>query len=656
MIDGMTRGLHDSCMARIGSYSRGRDESRYVLHWLWMLAAVCCLSAQTPAAVLTHRYSFDGDTTDSVGGADGILEGNASIQNGAVVLDGQGSFVKLPNDLFTNYSSATYELWFVDRGVNSIGALLYSFAGPKGGINYYLTGQGATYLNSNGVTNRITLEVPVIGGTNHLVFIQDSSSGASIYANGKLLSSGSPIFGPINIGSTTNDCIGGGGGISTASYFTGRILEFRTYQGDLSSLDVAVSDALGPDQVLSDPGALQDIRLAGPSVVEPGALVPAQIFADYANVSNVDLSQQGNVKYYSDNTNIIAVPVGTNVLQSLLTNGTANITAVWNGLSNTLAITVAVPQDVTLLHRYSFSEQAADWVVHDSIGTANGRLYGSAGQVGFSGAGELAMTGYPATGSYAALPRHLISALGEVSFEAWVTWSPGNVALGYGSGGWQRIFDIGTTSGTQGSRYIFLTPATDNVSFTTKSVLHTAITLSDNGHETPRLNWTNYLPTNVLSHVAVTYSPAKGVMKMYLNGVPVASGTATIPLSGILDTHCWLGRSLFSVDPYYNGSFDEFRIYQGLLSDADVAADYAAGPDAVGVDYILRSYPGTNGITITWGPSAGALTLETSPAIGTAANWTPVSSSQTSFQNGRYTTTVPIMEDAPAAYFRLHAK
>jgi hypothetical protein len=117
------------------------------------------------------------------------------------------------------------------------------------------------------------------------------------------------------------------------------------------------------------------------------------------------------------------------------------------------------------------------------------------------------------------------------------------------------------------------------------------ITTSGNGAETPRLNWTNVLPTNVPAFVAVTYSPVRGVMKMYLNGVPVSSGTATIPLSGIIDINNWLGKSQFSADPYFYGSYDEFRIYSGLLSDTDVAADYAAGPDSVGVDYTLHCYP-----------------------------------------------------------------
>jgi hypothetical protein len=142
-------------------------------------------------------------------------------------------------------------------------------------------------------------------------------------------------------------------------------------------------------------------------------------------------------------------------------------------------------------------------------------------------------------------------------------------------------------------------------------------------------------------------------MKMYLNGVLVASGTATIPLSGIIDTNCWLGRSLFSVDPYFYGSYHEFRIYSGLLSDSDVAADYAAGPDVVGVDYVLHCFAISNSVEITWGPSAASLNLESSPTLGAGASWSPVSVVP-SFGNGRFKSTIPISADA--AFFRLRSQ
>jgi hypothetical protein len=340
--------------------------------------------------------------------------------------------------------------------------------------------------------------------------------------------------------------------------------------------------------------------------------------------------------------------------------GKANITAIWQGFSNTVTVMVGVPQDIALIHRYGFNEKTNDWIVHDSVGWANGRLFfqlqlGSSGppNAAFTGNGEMKLIGYPSpfSGAYVALPSGLISSLSEVSIEAWITWTPGNVALGYGSGGWQRIFDLGNQLNGQGVSYLFLTPATDNVSFSTKSLLHTAITTNLNIRETPRLNWTNILTTNVMSFVAVTYSPARKVMKMYLDGVPVASGTASIPLSGIIDTNNWLGRSQFSTDPYFSGNYNEFRIYSGLLSDADVAADYAAGPDAVGVDFVLHDYAASNSLTITWGPSATNLVLQSSPVLGAGAVWNPVPTPPV-LQNGRWSVIVPLTGDA--AYFRMH--
>ena len=38
----------------------------------------------------------------------------------------------------------------------------------------------------------------------------------------------------------------------------------------------------------------------------------------------------------------------------------------------------------------------------------------------------------------------------------------------------------------------------------------------------------------------------------------------------------WLGRSLYAVDPYFVGSYDEFRIYNRALSEVEVAELYCS--------------------------------------------------------------------------------
>lgn len=620
------------------------------------------LPTLTHAAVLSHRYSFDVDASDSVGGADGTLQGNAVVANGSLNLDGTNSSVQLPNDLFTNYSSISFEVWYADAPVSNPSNELYHFSGPQGGMNYLLYGQGSQAVGSS--ANTVILPTPAVGGTNHLIWAEDAvAQTAWIYINGALAGYRTNFTNtPVMIGSTSTNYIGAGSTNNAVSNFKGSILEFRTYQGALSALDAAVLDAFGPDQPPSDPGTLQAVRIVVRSPTGPGALFRAGVFADFSNVTNVNISTQPDLILGSDNTNVIAITPDQRL--KTVAMGMANITAQWQGTLTSIPVTVGVPQDIALIHRYGFNEPTNDWIVHDSVGGANGRLFNTGSHsptnAVFTGQGQMTLSGGyyygGGTGGYAALPPGLISSLSEVTIEAWVTWtSPTNLPLTYGNGAWQRIFDFGSQSGSQGMKYLFLTPATDNVSFTTNSVLHTAITTNLNLNETPRLNWTKALPRFVQSQVAVTYSPVRGIMKMYLNGVPVASGTATLPLSGLVDTNCWLGKSLFANDAYFFGSFDEFRIYSGLLSDADVAAEYAAGPSTVGVDYVLHEYPATNStsdaVTVTWGPSATNLVFEASPVVGAGAAWDQLPVSAT-LLNGRYNVTVPVTNGT--TYFRLH--
>jgi len=64
-----------------------------------------------PAQTLQHRYSFTSDASDSVGGVNGTLVGNASISNGALLLPGGGNsdtpsgYVQLPNGIVSNDAS-----------------------------------------------------------------------------------------------------------------------------------------------------------------------------------------------------------------------------------------------------------------------------------------------------------------------------------------------------------------------------------------------------------------------------------------------------------------------------------------------------------------------------------------------------------------------
>jgi uncharacterized protein len=51
-------------------------------------------------------------------------------------------------------------------------------------------------------------------------------------------------------------------------------------------------------------------------------------------------------------------------------------------------------------------------------------------------------------------------------------------------------------------------------------------------------------------------------------------------LSQLRDVNNWLGRSQFILDPEFAGTYYDFRIYSTALTQAQISASLAAGPDA----------------------------------------------------------------------------
>src|SRR5205814_6992420 len=126
-------------------------------------------------------------------------------------------------------------------------------------------------------------------------------------------------------------------------------------------------------------------------------------------------------------------------------------------------------------------------------------------------------------------------------------------------------------------------------------------------------------------HVAVSYDFLAGTSELFQNGQRVATGAATIPLNRINDINVWLGKSQWN-DPYFNGQFDEFRIYNGALSDQQIAASYAAGPDVLlGPLPTLTAQLSGSSLKLLWPLSTPGFVLEQSAVLGTS--WSSVTNS-----------------------------
>ncbi|MBB5353461.1 fibronectin type 3 domain-containing protein [Haloferula luteola] len=136
----------------------------------------------------------------------------------------------------------------------------------------------------------------------------------------------------------------------------------------------------------------------------------------------------------------------------------------------------------------------------------------------------------------------------DITLATWVFWS--------GGGNWQRIFDFGSEI----EKNMFLTPSTGgNLRF--------SITTSRGTDGTGVLNGP-ILATNQWVHVAVTLNGDTGTL--YVNGKPVDTQVIdqVDPLFG--QPFCYLGRSMYNSDPYFNGRIDDFRIYNHALSGNEV--------------------------------------------------------------------------------------
>jgi hypothetical protein len=597
----------------------------------------------TPAP-MTHRYSFEAEVTDSVGGADGTLMGAAAITEGAVVLDGvAGNYVDLPNNLVTGYTAVTFEAWFTDQG-SAEWARIWDLGNSSQGEGN--SGSGTTYMfmamRNGGLRGAYRLygseqlidyaPRPSANVRHHVVWTSESSSRqAVLYFDGIRVGANANLtHTPAGIGQTLNDWLGRSQ--YNDPYFKGSIDEFRIYRGVLTPLEVATTDAAGPDSLLIGPGALAALRVEFNETMLREGIQQVRVLGDFQNVSNVLVTTVPGVVMSSGATNVATVT--TNGQMTAVSLGTATITAKYQGLTASKTISV-VTVPAVLAHRYSFGEEAGSTVAADSVGGADGDVLGGAA---FDGAGVLTLDG---ASGYVDLPNGIVSGLNEVTFEAWVTWT--------GTRTWERVFDFGDNSAGEdgqgtGLTYLCVTPRASS------GRLRFTSTMFSGGAESI-VEATGALTAGQERHVAVTYSPGRGVAKLYVNGARVGTGAALVPLSGINDVNAWLGRSNWP-DPFFTGSFNEFRIHDGFLLASEVAASYKAGPDQpLNVRPQLHISLAAGRVGISWPASAGAdYGLEVSPVLGAGAAWagagTPV------LVNGRYYISLPAA--AAAEFFRLH--
>lgn len=612
---------------------------------------------------LIHRYSFNETgsyvATDSVGGAHGTIQLAAEQRDGQVWLYGTAlSYVELPPNLINantiTRNAITFETW-ASFGPNANWVRLFDFGNTVGsdGGNYVFFsprsgGNDARFIISStqpgwsgGGEQGVFIPGIMDNWTNvHIVAILDFGRDlAAVYTNGRLAGLNTSMTRELS--AIINNFSYLGRSLYAADpYLNGSIDEFRIWDGALSAQQIVASYRAGANNTNNAPGPFLSLNIETPSQLTAEWQVRIRVVGNWQNAPDVDLLADPDLILTSDNTNVLTV--GTGGVITGIAPGVATLRARYQGLEAARQITVVAPA-ATLVHRWTFNETSGSRVA-DVVGGAHGYITtGTSGvtNAAWTGQGQLVINTNAALGAmdtYIDLPDGIISRLtNNATFETWVTI--------YNNDTWSRVFDFGSLPG--GPDWT----AEPNLFFSRGA----------------RLDWVSggisgpALPTGTLVHLVVLYNDLENQAKYYVNGVLAgqsAPGAAALALSQINDTNNWLGRSLYSDpmptpwrDPYLQAAYDEFRIYSGLLSGAQIAANYAMGPNPPAERPTLAARIQGNQLILSWPASAAGFSVRATPSLGPGATWAPVTGTPT-VVGDRYELAVPLTE-ASQRYFRL---
>ncbi|MDA7881184.1 Ig-like domain-containing protein, partial [Akkermansiaceae bacterium] len=223
---------------------------------LLLTALLSASSLITQGATLSHRWSFDGDTNDSISGVTGVLQGGATIGGGQLTLSGAGSSTTAnrmsfssPIDIGGNFGATgvTIETWYTDTGTGTWGKL-FQFGNNASGQELAYThtrGSGeqsgvdrdGTQLFNEQISQNVE---------HHLVITVSANGNLNAWVDGvqKLTNTNTNDLSNVT---TTFEAIGatswGDPGMR------GNVNEFRIWSGELSGAEVTSSFAAGPNNL-----------------------------------------------------------------------------------------------------------------------------------------------------------------------------------------------------------------------------------------------------------------------------------------------------------------------------------------------------------------------------------------------------------------------
>ncbi len=288
-----------------------------------------------------------------------------------------------------------------------------------------------------------------------------------------------------------------------------------------------------------------------------------------------------------------------------------------------LAALTASAQGQSVTHRWSFNGGGATangTVIPDAVGGASGTIVGTGAT---RNANTLTLPGTTggnveasSIAAYFDLPNGIVSSKTDMTVEIWATIQS--------TKNWQRLFDFGSmnitgngapgeitnTSGAPGGG----TNSRDNIMLSVSrdnDINRQRLVARNNGAGEIGNNNSLETAAGTRYHYVVTFqagvgaNPATGGRLIwYRDGTEVGFVDTNFRLDAIEDVNNWLGRSQYTNDSNANISYDEFRLYSGALTPADIQASGDAGPDVA-----LTPVAAADSMTLMTGQKAGIAVL-----------------------------------------------
>ncbi len=538
------------------------------------------------SAVLDNSGTDNGRYTNVTLGQPGPLPGSTATASG---FNGTSSRVQVPSKLVTNGSYQAISLWFKTTAPNGV---LFSYqadpiSNPTTPGNYtpalYVGASGKLYGEfwyAGGVAPMASAGSVTDGNWHHVV-LSAAGNTQSLYLDGALVGSKTGLIQMVNAASAANMYIGAGfigggwpdeshyqqsGNTGYATFFNGTIGEVGFFDRPLTAANVTAVHNTG--RATAHPLT---------SIVRPSGNPSATIAYD---------PKTGSVTQVTDS------------------NG-----GVWRIAAPTVSGSSQVYAGAALAAGPVDYWRLSETGTIDAINEVNGNTatYSSV-TLGVTGGplGDATVASFNGTSSYLRLPTQDVPTTGPASISMWFKMpannTAGGVLFGYQNG---PVTDPTVTTSWVPALYV----GTDGKLRGTYWVGDLSKIITSPG----RVNDGNW------HHVALAAST--GSQSLYLDGVPVAPPVSA-PLVATSAQYAYVGAGKWSGSwpahsaaavGYFPGQIGEVAYYRAQLSNAQVAAQFAAREKSSGapVRTIVVTDPGNKTITHVYDVATGREIAET---------------------------------------------